>query len=106
MARDDWKTTYDTVARRKTKDDGIGGKYNSCKVLWTAIHGFEVHLFPSRARKHCAKFEPDEEPTEREQKAGHPEYKRCADGTDRAKDTRWCRKYPRADDTTDAGDRF
>jgi len=25
---------------------------------------FEVHLFPSRARKHRAKFEPDEEPTE------------------------------------------
>jgi len=68
-SRDAWhicEGTHNTVARRKTKDDGVCGKDNSCKVFGALVHGFEVHLFSSRAGKHGAKFEPDEEPAEGE----------------------------------------
>jgi hypothetical protein len=56
--------THNTAARRKAKDDSVGGEDNRCKVFRTAIYGFEVHFFTSGARKHGAKFEPDKEPTE------------------------------------------
>ena len=55
---------HNTVARRKTKDDGTCGKDNGCKVFWATIYSFEVHLFTSRARKHGTKLKPYKKPTE------------------------------------------
>ena len=71
------KRAHNTVARRKTKDNSACSKDKGCKVLWTAIYSFEVHLFASGARKHGTKFKPDKKPTEGEQKAPHPKQQGC-----------------------------
>ena len=71
------KRAHNTVARRKTKDNGTCSKDNGCKVLWTAIYSFEVHLFASGARKHGTKFKPNKKPTEGEQKSPHPNQQGC-----------------------------